>query len=163
MLQRVSYPPKGGQIAVLYRREVNSYRELVVDAYNDDLYKPFTEEQKTEIMDAAEHAACVAVEYCAKFISHFVTYFLLDEERDIHESLRKYCNFLKSLMCDTLSHELIWCEWLLRYSAACVNWGKHKKDMELLMCSAIGKAVKENEIGYNENAPAKEKTVYSLC
>ena len=137
MVRNRKSPSKGAQIATLLKLEVTSYRELTVDSYFDAIYKPVGKEQKIEIAESAEYAACATAEYCAQFRTHFLTYYLVDSEPDIYECLKKYYNFLISIMCDTLSDEVVWCKWLTAYAVNKENWGQKRKKIQLLVCKAL--------------------------
>ena len=118
---------------------------IVIRAYHDELYRPFTKKQISDMNDAAACATAATVDFCSAFRSHFCDYYLVDRERDIVASLKKYCAFLKSIIFDTLSHELVWCEWLLSY-IECISWGTKLTHMEMLMCHTLLKQQKKTPI-----------------
>ena len=136
---------KRNQLSILHVFEMESYYELVIRAYHDELYRPFTKKQISDMNDAAACATAATVDFCSAFRSHFCDYYLVDRERDIVASLKKYCAFLKSIIFDTLSHELVWCEWLLSY-IECISWGTKLTHMEMLMCHTLLKQQKKTPI-----------------
>ena len=116
MVRNRKSPSKGAQIATLLKLEVTSYKEVTVDSYFDAIYKLVGKEQKIEITESAEYAACATVRKCVLNCAQYSAYYLVDSEPDIYECLKKYYNFLISIMCDTLSDEVVWCEWLTAYA-----------------------------------------------